>query len=484
MPKINAYQQNRIFISDIWTVILRKLTAREQTPLRRVNSILRGYVDNVDITTAFTSGYGRLLARFKSPLGDEQSQAVDALTFRRCWKKLFRKKLVPLEVDFFTAVICGDVFEVEQLLGKYTCLILLSDECRNLALHFAARQGDMGVLNRLFALVPDEPVSILHSTSCYLLAMENSYKVSPLELAVQSGQLQAIQWFIQRLQAYITRQPANLSDALIIRQQIRDLPIFLVRHRQWHLVSELIDMTGMVVINRNLCSLLHMAAANNNVAFFKYCQRSPGYNKQWLRKINEAGHNVLLHALKHGHSKTVNFLLAMDKGLVDTVDVQCRNALYYAIQGGRLAMVKKIIALRPALLRTPYQLQNDFINEAIRLGNLEILSYLLQNGVLVLFKQRSSLVLAVTKFASATLWQGREKLLNYFAIIRYLIGHLHQGVQGSKYTQVTVEKDLFAALRYAEQENALEIVSLLKAAINDKEQVAKKSEIRPFYLKA
>lgn len=352
----DADQQSNIsiFHANHWTLILRKLTAREQTPLRQVSGRLRQAVDDADITG---SGYGRLLARFKLSFLDKKSQPLNAIMFRVDWIRHFSHKLTPVEVDFFTAVICGDVIIVDQLLKKNPKLILLCDNFRQTALHFAASQGDVRMLDCLYVHIPTVPVDVIDvwrrrvfTKPTHLFNVEKAN--TPLHCAIRSGNSKAIQWFIQMLQNYIAvnEQCAGLgqdkdSTVEILRcmhGQLAVLPWYLVRHGQNELLIAFLGEACLSLVNQALDTLLHEAASSGNIGLLKRFSENPDYNNQFLRRRNSAGQNVFHCALQNGDPAVINLLLDKDESLLDTLDAAGNTTLHYAVKSRHLAVVKAI----------------------------------------------------------------------------------------------------------------------------------------------
>lgn len=466
---------------DHWKLILRKLTAREQTPLRRVSKGFLRLIDKTDFTAAdaVSFGYRELMTRSTTLIGS-QSEPVNARSFNQTWQLNFRHKLKPTEVDFFTAVISGDAIAADRLLKENPDFISLSNVAGYTALHFAAGRGDVAMLDCLYAYVPVGPVNVLNvidrapalSKNRHLMNAKTYLGDLPINCVIRSGNCEAILWFKQKLQAYI-RENAHHERAgdnrnpirgilAVMRGQLANLPWLLVRHHQSEWLDTLVDEVDITAANQAENSLLHEAASVGNVAYLKHCLANPIYNNEFLRRRNSHGRNIFHCALSGGHLETIEWLIATDASLLDTLCANNGTALRYAVLSGNLAVVKKIFELRPALLQTPHQRQNEYIYDAIQYGNLKILAFLLRKGANLSFDSVSPLNLAIGHFKSSS--NNDKNKQGSLAVIRFLINYLYQGLQQGKYTQAAVDKYLSQALDFAEAERVNGVIPLLLEA--------------------
>jgi len=105
-----------------------------------------------------------------------------------------------------------------------------------------------------------------------------------------------------------------------------------------------------------------------------------------MTSTDYSGYNPLLTAANYNHFDVVKFFL--DKGMKVDDDAQTggKNCLYFAASHNDMAMVKYLVEERGA---TVYKKSGPTaLHEAARLGNLEMMNYLLDHGANVNAKEK------------------------------------------------------------------------------------------------
>lgn len=505
MPKTDPKEQKTsadpqtlmgLLHADHWRLILRKLTAREQTPLRQVSRRFRELIDQPDVTGFSSFGslmvrwmtirshifrqhldgkpFGLFQARFVALPNTKHGPTVDAMTFRNYWLGSFWDKLKPLQIDFLTAVICGDVLSVESLLRSHPKLTDLPVEDGSSVWHFATVLGDVAMLNCLCAF---EEQGISYSASYetrYYTGAQRPF--TPLEQAIAVGDFGTYQWLKQRLQDYIAKHP-DTRGITYLRSHFASLPfnLMLFGQDQWlDAVSSEAEITAAIQAQD---SLLFAAARAGNVTFLKRLLANPAY-EQLIRAHLQApaNRNIILFAILSGDVPTFDFLTSTEPSLLAYVVSEAgrRHAFAHAIQSGDIAMVKKISELCPDELQS-----HDPVGRAIHVGSLDILVFLLARDAPLLFDESNSVLdMAVSQIAYHSLGILPIRL----AILHYLINHLYQGVLQGRYAQAQVDKyytdALYAAGHY--YDSTKQAMQILLDAGATPDFISKRADVQPF----
>lgn len=445
---------------DMWGRVIELLSIRQQVQFRRVSPRMR------DITNSNRTSYGKLLMRY-GLMVDDNPEYPDPVRFFNTWVPNFRFKLKGDELDFFCAVINGDLELIKNILKQHPNYIFLCDNEGNTVLHYAAACSQADTFHYLTTLATSKSFS--SRVNVVTRRYFKDYEHGILKTENTAGE-NAFDWIFRYGQVERFRRLLELKNK---SYYVLELQKSATRYGRVDLLFDkglLSDPVGIAQNNQEKNTLLHTAARHGQRVVLKRFVQGPHFSKADLRKQTKQGSNIFHLAVYSGNEQLVVELLDIDPTLIDSLDAKRRPALYYAVKSGRPSMVKRVHSLQPKAINLGNidvwdAIESNLANIAIRNADLESLQYLLQNGTLIPCKFTSGLNLAVERYSKIKKQDTNTKdLQNSINMIVYLCNYFQQAVKENKYGKRDVESMYDFALKDAIEKELDELLPILIAA--------------------
>ena len=290
------------------------------------------------------------------------------------------------ERDFFIILRKCDLSMVQSVLTKHEELLDCTDAVRNTPLVLAARAGKLSVVQMLV----DEYNREVGQEAFFA--------------AIRSGSVELVQWLLERDKSLVDAKDGEMRTALRVATGSGNVDVVKFLINNGNESKEDIEKDVLIgAVNAGSVEVLQWWFSYNRgaVNFFNNefeCRAllTNAANKGYWDVVNLlAKHGVkitggaFIKAAESGSVELVQWLLELDKSLIDVKDQMGRNVLSAAAQKGNLEVVKLFVDMG-------VEINEDVFSAAISGKNLGVIS-------LVLKKQQDLLDL-VTK-------EGFEELL-------------------------------------------------------------------------
>ncbi|MEW9810211.1 MAG: ankyrin repeat domain-containing protein (plasmid) [Candidatus Symbiodolus clandestinus] len=280
----------------------------------------------------------------------------------------------PLIEDFLKAVKAGDIKAVTEQLEKTEnqnirdYLVLVTDNNKRTALHFAAEQGHLEMVQLLLNNRADIEARDRNS--------EGRDNWTPLHLAAKNGHLAVVQELINR-GAAVDSLDRSGSTALQLAAKFNHLKV----------VQYLVEDRGadVTVKDKSGLSIVAWAAKKGHKAMVAYLANQ----KADINAVDRHGMTAIQHAAKANQWEVVQYLIEQGAD-INRADQQGKTLLQLVLNTGNQKRVKYLVEHQAEIKQIPIQQQEkvlqivvgDDINDqafyaAIRTSNTELLDLLI-----------------------------------------------------------------------------------------------------------